>query len=178
MTSIWTDARTGKLTEASLLSHLEEDPELLDSEDQSGATPLGHAIKASKPSIVQLLLSNSADPDKSSGGITPTYLAVIAASNSERLVQLLLEQDPRTLDTGVPSKNNETPLMAAVSVARNASLVRQLVRAGALLNKRNRDGRTAWDLVDLVPGDKREEIIDILLGAAKSNGADKPRRYA
>ncbi|KAL3445835.1 hypothetical protein BJX65DRAFT_309538 [Aspergillus insuetus] len=140
MQTIWEDARTGKLTEKRLLDHMMEDPESLDGPDPTGATPLGHALKACKASMVELLMNNSADPDTLSEGLTPTYLAVIAVHNSERLLQLLLGRNPKTLDTPVPLKNNETPLMAAITVARNPRLVKQLVEAGASLDKTNGDG--------------------------------------
>ncbi|KAL2825953.1 hypothetical protein BDW59DRAFT_161332 [Aspergillus cavernicola] len=171
METIWTDARDGKLTESSLRKHLEKDPNLLNNADPAGITPLGHALKASKPSMVELLLKTGADPDKTSEGITPTYLAVIATSGSARMVQLLLEKYPKTLDTPIPSKNNETPLMAAVAVAQNPTLVTHLVVAGASRDKTNRDGKNAQDLADLVPDEKKKkQISNALVPALKGAG--------
>ncbi|KAJ0417682.1 hypothetical protein BJY00DRAFT_315630 [Aspergillus carlsbadensis] len=167
MYTIWEDARTGSLTEKRLLDHMMEDPESLDGPDPAGTTPLGHALKASKASIVELLMKNTADPDTLSEGLTPTYLAVIATHNSERLLQLLLGRNPKTLDTPVPSKNNETPLMAAIAVARNPRLVKQLVEAGASLDKTNGDGKSARGLVDLLPEEKKNEMLDACVSASK-----------
>ncbi|KAL2846032.1 hypothetical protein BJX68DRAFT_268889 [Aspergillus pseudodeflectus] len=160
MQSIWEDARTGKLTEKRLLDHMMEDPDSLDGPDTTGTTPLGHALKASKASVVELLMKNTADPDTLSEGLTPTYLAVIAPDNSERLLQLLLGRNPKTLDTPVPLKKDETPLMAAITVARNPRLVKQLVEAGASLDKTNGDGKSARSLVDLLPEEEKKETLD------------------
>jgi ankyrin repeat protein len=167
MQTIWEDARTGKLTEKRLLDHMMEDPESLDAPDLTGATPLGHAFKACKASMVELLMKNMADPDTLSEGLTPTYLAVIAVHNSERLLQLLLGRNAKTLDTSVPSKNNETPLMAAITVARNPRLVKQLVEAGASLDKTNGDGKSARGLVDLLPEEKRKEMLPAFVSASR-----------
>jgi ankyrin repeat protein len=167
MQSIWEDARTGKLTEKRLLDHMMEDPESLDGPDTTGTTPLGHALKASKASMVELLMKNTADPDTLSEGLTPTYLAVIAPDNSERLLQLLLGRNPKTLDAPVPLKKNEAPLMAAITVARNPRLVKQLVEAGASLDKTNGDGKSARRLVDLLPEEEKKETLDAFVSASK-----------
>jgi hypothetical protein len=178
MQTIWEDARTGKLTEKRLLDHMMEDPECLDGPDPTGATPLGHTFKACKASMVELLMKNSADPDTLSEGLTPTYLAVIAVHNSERLLQLLLGRNPKTLDTPVPSKNNETPLMAAITVARNPRLVKQLVEAGASLDKTNGDGRSARELVDFLPEERRKEMLPAFLSASKRTKIPQVSRFS
>ncbi|KAL2855950.1 hypothetical protein BJY01DRAFT_242889 [Aspergillus pseudoustus] len=170
MPSIWEDARTGKLTENRLLDHLCEDPDLLDCPDASGITPLGHAMKASRASVVGVLLENSADPDVPCQGLTPTYLAVLAPANSERILQLLLNRDPETLDSPIASRNENTPLMAAIGVAQNPSLVKQLLSAGASLDKRNRRGMSGRKLISRLPAEKQREIRAALVRPARFTG--------
>ncbi|KAL2378207.1 hypothetical protein RJZ90_006172 [Blastomyces dermatitidis] len=155
--SIWTAAQSGKLKEGRLLDILGEDSSLRDREDGSGMTPLGYALENRKASVVKLLLAHGADPDKPMGetmnfrdGRTPMYLAAIAKPASPRMVQLLLEKKPTTFDKPIPSRGNQTPLMAAIAKTSNPEIVKLLINAGASLDARDDNGKTARDLADTV----------------------------
>ncbi|KLJ11738.1 hypothetical protein EMPG_09649 [Blastomyces silverae] len=166
--SIWTAAQSGQLKEGRLLDILDEDPFILDREDGSGMTPLGYALENEKASVVKLLLAHGANPDKPMGetmkfrdGRTPMYLAAIAKRASPRMVQLLLEKKPMTVDKPIPSRGNQTPLMAAIAMTSNPGVVKFLINAGASPDARDDNGTTARKLADAVPNlEIRKQIKD------------------
>ncbi|KAH6838570.1 hypothetical protein B0I37DRAFT_409119 [Chaetomium sp. MPI-CAGE-AT-0009] len=154
MATIWTAAAQGTLTKRSLLDFLDKDPSLLDREDGSGLTPLGYALCEGKPKVVKLLLDNQANPDKMMGetmpypdGRTPVYLAARARKSGPRMMQLLLEKNPKTFDQPVTSRIDETPLMAAIRVG-DPKVIKMLIKQGASLDKLRRDGKSAQDLAN------------------------------
>lgn len=181
--TIYADAQSGKLKREVLQDYLERDPGLLDRTDESGNTPLGYALLNEKPSMVQVLLDNSADPNKKLGtttlkdGRTPVFLA--ATAKSPRMLQLLLGKKPTSFDEPIPAYDNETPLMAAVSRTKNTGTVKLLVQAGASLEVKNNNGKTARDLADMLPDGERKTEIEKFLEAAikKGGGGGSLRAY-
>lgn len=162
------DSQEGTLTRASLQKYL-----VLVSvnvEDKNGFTPLALAVKNGHPSVVKLLLQNGATADQPvRDGRTPLYLAANAKQNRLRIVQLLLEQNPKPeVDASSPEWDNETPLMVAITQGRDPEVVQLLVDAGASLTRTNDRGETAVSLADqstnnaiknaLVPKGQRSSI--------------------
>jgi uncharacterized protein len=168
-TSIWVAVQSGKLTKGLLLDYLEQDPGLLDREDKSGITLLGYALLCGKSSVVKLLLDNRADPDKKMGETTtfldrrtPMYLAAIAKPPKPRMIQLLLAKRPESFDEPIPIYKNETPLMAAIARTKDPETVKLLVEAGASLEAKNADSKTAQDLADQLSDQSKKKIKDAL----------------
>ncbi|KAL3462469.1 hypothetical protein BJX64DRAFT_140438 [Aspergillus heterothallicus] len=142
------DSQNGTLTRASLQKYLALVE--IDAEDSNGFTPLALAVKNGYPSVVKLLLQNGAQAGKPvRDGRTPLYLAANAKQNRPRVVQLLLDADPKPqVDATSPDWNNETPLMVAITQGRDPEVVKLLTEAGASLTKTNDRGETATALAD------------------------------
>ncbi|KAI0483520.1 hypothetical protein F4859DRAFT_401396 [Xylaria cf. heliscus] len=154
MTTIWDEAGAipATLTAEKLAQYAQGNPEIINELDsRTGLTPLAVAIRAGNATTVKLLLDNGADPDKKTrDGFVPMYLAANATATGQRprIVQLLLENYPRTFDDAGPATvRNETPLMAAVR-RKDSRVVKLLVEQGASKTKRNADGKTAQELAN------------------------------
>ncbi|KAH6849642.1 ankyrin repeat protein [Chaetomium sp. MPI-CAGE-AT-0009] len=172
MSTIWTAAAAGTLTKGSLLDFLDKDPGLLDREDGSGLTPLGNALSNGKAKVVKLLLDNQANPDKMMGetmpfpdGRTPVYLAARAKKSSPRMMQLLLEKNPKSFDKPITSRRDETPLMAAIRGG-DPKVIKMLIKQGASLDKLRRDGKSAQDLASALPDGPEKTEIQAAIQAA------------
>lgn len=186
-TSIWFAAQSGNLKKRSLMDFLDQDPTLLDREDESGITPLGYAVQCGKPSVVSLLLESGADPDKKLGktaqfpdGRTPVYLAATATPPNRRIVQLLLEKRPKSFDEPIRTQlyKNETPLMTVIVQSGDPEIVKLLVNEGASLEAKNADGKTAHDLADQLSDEsKKIKIKEALEPNLKKGGGGGLRAY-
>jgi flavodoxin len=169
--SIWNSAQTGTLTKEKLEEFLQKDPNLtIDSEDKSGFTPLGYALRGGNTKVVELLLKNGANVDKKIGETikpqdlrTPLYLAATALKNAARCVQLVLEKTPQTLDEPVPgSWKDQTPLMAAVAQPNpNPQVIKLLREQGASTEKKNSDGKSAVEIAQALHP-QRQDVKDAL----------------
>lgn len=167
MSDIWLAAQLGKLKKKNLEEFLTKDPGLLDREDNSGITPLCHACLAGKASAVEVLLKNNADKDKKMGdGRTPIYLAAAAKAQSDRMVQLLIEMKPKTLDEPIATFRNQTPLMVALE-RKNFKAAKQLIEAGASLDAKDDNGRTPRDQAENLP-EKEKKVIKKAMEKADS----------
>ncbi|KAL2813064.1 hypothetical protein BDW59DRAFT_167632 [Aspergillus cavernicola] len=98
----------------------------------------------SSTGAVKLLLLYNANPKKRSvDGRSPLHLVASAPSTKRvRLAQLLL-QHGADVNEPLPLFKNETPLMAAITQARDPQLIRLLVEKGASLTQANSNGETA-----------------------------------
>lgn len=169
MTTIWALAAAGTLTKGSLLDQLDKDPGLLDREDGSGITPLGYALINGKTNVVKLLLENQANPDKVMGesmpfpdGRTPAFLAASAKKGGARMMQLLLQKNPKSFDKPIASNKDQTPLMMAVR-AQNTDVVKMLMEKGASVDKRRTDGKSPIDLAKALPDGSKKTAIQAAL---------------
>ena len=142
------EARAGTLTSAKLKQYLQSGS--INDEDASGGglTPLAATAKAGHVHVVKLLCENQADVNKKSRyGCTPLYFAANAKANRSEIVQVLLKYHA-SVDETDDGCDNETPLMVAITQARDPKVVSLLYNAGASLTKKNDKGETAQLLAD------------------------------
>ena len=142
------EARDGTLTSAKLKQYLQSGS--INDEDASGRglTPLAVAAKAGHVHVVKILCESQADVNKKGrDGCTPLYFAANAKANRSEIVQVLLKYHA-SVDETDDGCDNETPLMAAITQARDPKVVSLLYNAGASLTKKNDKGETAQLLAD------------------------------
>ncbi|KAI2619927.1 hypothetical protein GGR54DRAFT_601838 [Hypoxylon sp. NC1633] len=156
MSNIWDDAGAlpPVLNSTKLAAYLARDKDIINKQDPTtGLTPLAKALLMGSATTVKLLLDNGANPDQKTGdGRTPLYLAADARSQRARMIQLLIDKKPTTIDEVVaPYVPSNTPLMAAIRRGDPAA-VKLLVKFGASKDTKNTNGQTAQDLID---GSKR-----------------------
>jgi hypothetical protein len=97
---------------------------------------------------VRLLLQRNAKANKKiRDGRTPLHLAANAKKNRPHIVQLLLEHNANVDETS-DDWGNETPLMVAITQARDPKVIRLLVDARASLAKRNDKDESAQFLAE------------------------------
>lgn len=139
---LYTEAQNGTLNNSELEKYLTSSS-IDDENPTTGFTPLTIAVKGGHSSVVIRLLQRRANVNKKTrDGRTPLYLAANAKNNRPRLVQLLLEHNARVDETS-GEWENETPLMVAITQARDPEVIRLLVDARASLTKKNDRGETA-----------------------------------
>lgn len=139
---LYTEAQDGTLINSGLEKYLRSSS-IDDENPTTGFTPLTIAVKGGHSNVVILLLRGKANVNKKTrDGRTPLYLAANARNNRPRLVQLLLEYNAR-VDESSGEWENETPLMVAITQARDPEVIRLLVDARASLTKKNDRGETA-----------------------------------
>ncbi|HEY2773530.1 MAG TPA: ankyrin repeat domain-containing protein [Candidatus Binatia bacterium] len=121
----------------------------------TGATALGYAIAGRHADVAALLLEFKADPNKTSAGLAPL---VMAAENGDvATVQLLLQHGAKVdaplhaVDEQLKAREGDTALMAAASQTGAPAVVRALLAAGADINARAANGKTA--LIQAVAAD-------------------------
>jgi ankyrin repeat protein len=142
-------AKAGTLTTGQLRIHLQQGG-TVDDCDFRGLrySLLSTAIKAGQRGTVKLLLDHEANPSLPSGnGCYPLWVAANAKKNRAEIVQLLLDKhvDP---DQTSDDCDKDTPLMVAITQARDRKVISLLVDAGARLDKPNNDGQTARELAE------------------------------
>lgn len=143
--TIYTDARKGLLTSDKLDKYLASGVKI-DDEGPGGFTPLILAAKTGQQAVVELLLRRGASPNlKSSNGTTPLYVAANANNNRVGIVRLLLDHGAK-VDATNPEVDNMTPLMVAITQARDPAVVGMFIDAGASLQAKNSRGETAKSL--------------------------------
>ncbi|EEU38731.1 uncharacterized protein NECHADRAFT_45674 [Fusarium vanettenii 77-13-4] len=146
--TIHTDARKGLLTSDKLDRYLAGGAKI-DDEGPGGFTPLMAAARTGHPAVVELLLKKGAAPNfKSSNGTTALYGAANARNNRVEVVRLLLDHGAK-VDLTSPEVGNETPLMVAITQARDPAVVGMLIEAGASLQAKNSKGETAKSLAQM-----------------------------
>ncbi|KAL9103420.1 MAG: hypothetical protein Q9163_001522 [Psora crenata] len=146
--TLYQDAAAGSLTPKGLKRYGSQDINEIDA--TSGLTPLIAAINGGHVKVVELLLSNGADPDKPSRDHrTPLFWTTWkrGAENRSEIVSLLITAKAE-VDETYPEVQNITPLMNAVDKLRDPEVVSQLVDANASTTATDRRGRSAKDLAD------------------------------
>lgn len=146
---VFTEARTGKLTQAELEAYLKNGGDINARNPQPGFCLLTEAIRGGSLSVVKLLLSHGADVSRKSGyrELYPIWMAATGRRNRAAMVELLLEKGANPDDT-MDDCDNDTPLMAAIAQNRDTKVISALVDAGASLSRKNDLGETAQELAE------------------------------
>ncbi|RAH76785.1 hypothetical protein BO86DRAFT_442395 [Aspergillus japonicus CBS 114.51] len=144
--SLYNDASNGSLTRQKIEEYLAKGTNI-NNTTGNGETALALAIKGGHTSAVSLLLKFGANPAKRNiDGRSPLYLVAAAPKQKRvRLVQLLIDAGA-LVDESVPNFGDDTPLMVAISQAKDPKLIHALVEAGASLTQTNARGESAKTL--------------------------------
>ncbi|RBQ65262.1 hypothetical protein FVER14953_00245 [Fusarium verticillioides] len=146
--NIFVDARKGSLTSTKLEAYLASGVDINAQDPKTGFTPLGMAAKYGRLSVVNLLLEKNANPRAmSKPGMTPLYIAANGNGDRVSVVRTLLDKGAQVDETS-PEVDNDTPLMVAITHARDPVVVNMLINAGASLSMKNTKGHTAKELAE------------------------------
>jgi ankyrin repeat protein len=146
--NIFVDARKGSLTSTKLEAYLASGVDINAQDPKTGFTPLGMAAKYGRLSVVNLLLEKNANPrTMSKPGMTPLYIAANGNGDRVSVVRTLLDKGAQVDETS-PEVDNDTPLMVAITHARDPVVVNMLIKAGASLSVKNTKGHTAKELAE------------------------------
>ncbi|MFN2376632.1 MAG: ankyrin repeat domain-containing protein [Candidatus Binatia bacterium] len=113
----------------------------------SGATALSYAVAGKHAEVVHLLLAAKADPNRTTFGLAPLFLA--AENGDVDTVKLLLDAGAKVnarlvaVDEEMKARNGDTALMAAAAAGIGPGATKALLAAGADVNARADDGKTA-----------------------------------
>jgi ankyrin repeat protein len=128
---------------------LESHPNLANTENSDGLTPLGFAAHFGNKDAVQVLLDHGADIDAVSHSkisYIPSNTALHAAIAGKRnvdVIKLLLERNAKT---NIFDSNGHTCLHTAAFHDDNIEIIRLLIEHGADVNARIEGGETALSL--------------------------------
>ncbi|KAH7492960.1 hypothetical protein FOMA001_g1852 [Fusarium oxysporum f. sp. matthiolae] len=146
--NIFVDARKGSLTSTKLEAYLASGVDINAQDPKTGFTPLGMAAKYGRLSVVNLLLDKNASPRAmSKPGMTPLYIAANGNGDRVNIVRKLLEKGAQVDETSA-EVDNDTPLMVAITHARDPVVVNMLIDAGASLQAKNSKNETAKELAE------------------------------
>ncbi|KAH7180444.1 hypothetical protein DER46DRAFT_693524 [Fusarium sp. MPI-SDFR-AT-0072] len=107
------------------------------------------AAKYGRLSVVNLLLDKNASPRAmSKPGMTPLYIAANGNGDGVNIVRKLLEKGAQVDETSA-EVDSDTPLMVAITYARDSVLVNMLIDAGASLQATNSKNETAKQMAGL-----------------------------
>ncbi|WP_336759607.1 ankyrin repeat domain-containing protein [Paenibacillus sp. USHLN196] len=132
-----------------LKSLLDTHPELANSENQDGLTPLGYASHFGQAGAVRVLLEHGADVNALSHSkisFIPSNTALHAALAGERspeVIQLLLEHGA---STSILDSDGQYALHSAAFHTDHIELIEMLLQNGADPNVLNSAGQTALDI--------------------------------
>jgi hypothetical protein len=113
----------------------------------TGANALTYAIAGRHTEVVRLLLEARADPNRTSLGMAPLFLA--SEKGDVKTVQLLLDHGANVnakleaVDEEMKARNGDTALIASAAPGISAATARLLLKAGADVNARADNGKTA-----------------------------------
>ncbi|WP_338592398.1 ankyrin repeat domain-containing protein [Paenibacillus sp. Y5S-9] len=147
MNQLFQAAQSGDLANLQLL--LTSHPELTNTENQDGLTPLGYASHYGQAGAVRLLLEHGADVNNLSHSkisFIPSNTALYAALAGERspeVIQLLLEHGA---STGILDSDGQYALHSAAFHTDQIELIEMLLQHGADPNVLNSAGQTALDI--------------------------------
>ncbi|KAJ3536498.1 hypothetical protein NM688_g6829 [Phlebia brevispora] len=156
MASLHDESWRGTLTLASLEHYFNTNADIDSAGGPRNLTPLAAACRRGHLGVVTLLLDNPiqlADPDApSEHGRSPLYYAVTSCPAATRIdiVRQLLKAGANP-DSCTEHDSLDTPLMKAITVARDKELVRELLEHGASRDKQNNRGQTAEILAKGTP---------------------------
>ncbi|KAI0102605.1 hypothetical protein GGR51DRAFT_527057 [Nemania sp. FL0031] len=142
------EAREGTLTSIRLEQFIKDGGNINDPDPARGFTPLAVAAKTGQLSVVKALIEKKADVNKKSRyGCTPLYFAANASKNRVEVVRALLDAGADVNATD-PDCDNETPIMVAITQARDPKVVSMLYNSGASLSVTNSKGENARTMAE------------------------------
>lgn len=147
MNQLFQASQAGDVANLQLL--LASHPELTNTENQDGLTPLGYASHYGQAGVVRLLLEHGADINALSHSkisFIPSNTALHAALAGERspeVVQLLLEHGA---STSILDSDGQYALHSAAFHTDQIELIEMLLQHGADPNALNSVGQTALDI--------------------------------
>jgi ankyrin repeat protein len=120
-----------------------------------GATPLMRAAKAADAAVMKLMLEKGADPNRAmKNGTTALMVAAgrpsRAAGGAPRTLEALTVLLDRGADVNAATPDGATALHQ--TVGRPDDVIRFLVARGAMLDAKDKFGRTPLDIANGVPG--------------------------
>jgi ankyrin repeat protein len=113
----------------------------------SGASALTYAIAGRHIEVVRLLLEAKADPNRTSLGMPPLFLA--SEKGDVKTVELLLRHGASVnarldaIDEELKVRNGDTALIASAAPGISSATARLLIKIGADVNARAENGKTA-----------------------------------
>jgi ankyrin repeat protein len=113
----------------------------------SGASALTYAIAGRHIEVVRLLLEAKADPNRTSLGMPPLFLA--SEKGDVKTVELLLRHGASVnarldaIDEELKVRNGDTALIASAAPGISSATARLLIKSGADVNARAENGKTA-----------------------------------
>lgn len=113
----------------------------------SGATALSYAVAGRHTEVVRALLDAKADPNRTSFGLAPLFLA--AENGDVENIKLLLKaganvNEPlKAVDEDMKVRNGDTALIASASPGVSPAATQALLAAGANVDSKAENGKTA-----------------------------------
>lgn len=156
-------AKAGDLAKVKEL--LTANPELIDSKEKDGGTPLHMAAVAGSKEIVEFLIAKGADVKaKANSGVTPLHSA--AYKGNKEVTEILLAKGA---DANAKSNDGYTPLYYAA----NRLTAKVLLAGGADTNARANDRSTP---LHLAAAAGRKDVVELLLvTGADANAVNNAR---
>jgi ankyrin repeat protein len=134
-------------------------PAELDAADADGRTPLMHAVLEGDTDMVRVLIERNVDLDAADRAQKWTALHFAARDQNAVAVRLLLDAGAKVDPTDV---FGNTPLWRSVmSVSADPAAIRELVRRGAEVNRKNAYGEAP---MDVARKRGRDDIAAVLQG--------------
>lgn len=147
--TIYDEAKSGKLTKASLEQYMANGEDIDGLNTARKYTPLMTAVLNGHKQPVKILLHKKANVNiATDSGETALWLAASKTTkNRQNIVDLLLDAKP-DLNANPSIGSRNTPVMEAIIQFRDEGVVSRLVDAGADLGKTNSRDKTAYDLAE------------------------------
>jgi len=148
----------------------------VNTQDDSGRTPLHWAVYQNHKEIVGLLIANSADVNARFGVEQFTPLFAAAINDNKEIAEFLITNGA---DVNEKYQNNINPLLIA-AIRDSRTVVELLIAEGANLNSKNAEGETA---LHCAAYQNHKEISQLLLAKdadvnAKNERGETPLDYA
>jgi ankyrin repeat protein len=148
---IFNVARSGTVEDLKIL--VNKNPEVINTKNENGFTPLILACYKGNVSVAKFLIENSKTINTSSDMGTPLMACVVKENNI--IAELLLQKDA---NPNLTDNKGTTALMYAAQF-QNIDAIKLLLKYKAGLEYKNKDGKTAFEFAVFT---NNEEIINIL----------------